>query len=192
MALERAYVATAEDYPWLEYVFQDAGCVTLVKGRTVEEVLAAFRAETSVKVPIEDAFGDGEEGFVSVIPSGEGVVAFEYNGFQGSLPEVVAAASEGGAKAASMFWNVNDDNAFTCASDGDLVVTVDMYDAELGDELDEDLDLPEQVRALFTSASDETSDLHAVGLAMAATYAGVDVSREAVEAVQFAYRYRMR
>jgi hypothetical protein len=185
-------VATAEDYPWLEEVFSDAGCVTLVKGRTVEEVLVAFRADTSVEVLIQDAYGTGEEGFVSVIRSGDGVVAFEYNGFQGSLPEIVSAVSAGGARAASMFWNVNDDNAFTCAKDGELVVTVDMYDAEAGDDLDEDLDLPEHVRSLWVAAADEDADLHALGVAMAVTFAGVDVSREAIEAVQFAYRYQMR
>jgi hypothetical protein len=49
----------------------------------------------------------------------------EYNGFQSAQPEVLKALSANGS-ASSMSWNVNDDNAFSCARGGELVASVDM------------------------------------------------------------------
>jgi hypothetical protein len=77
-------------------VLGDAACLAAVVGSTSSEVLA-----------------------VSVVDVPGGVIAVEVNGFQGSLPEVIQRLSVGGATA-SMFWNVNDDNAFSCGRDGEI------------------------------------------------------------------------
>jgi hypothetical protein len=175
-------MASTGDYDWLDDVLADAACVTVVTGSTVAQVLAAFRADPAVDVPIEDAYGDGDAGFVAVYESAGAVVAVEPNGFWASLPEHLAPLSAGGT-AASMFWNVNDDNAFTCARDGVLVATVDMYDAEDADEVD----LPDDLRPLFVQAAE--GDHHAVGMAMVEAFTGVRVVRADVEAIAVAHPY---
>lgn len=182
-------MASADDYDWVEDVLSDAACVTVVTGRSVADVLSAFGADPAVEVDVEDAY---EDDMVSVVESGGAVLAVEFNGFQGSMPEVLARVTAGGGMAASMFWNVNDDNAFTCARDGELVVTVDLYDAEDAEDANDagaagEVELPEQVRALFASAADEEADLHATGLAMVEAYVGVPVPRAAVEAISVAH-----
>jgi hypothetical protein len=179
--------ASAEDYSWVTEVL-DAACITFVRGQSRAHVLAAFLADPDVEVPLGDAYGVGPDvdGFVSILETGVGVVAVEDNGFQGSLPDVLAAASMGSAVAASMFWNVDEDTAFTCARDGELIATVDMHDADS----DEELDLPADLRSLFASAAGDGADRHAIGLAMAEQFVGVGVSRSEVESMRVAHPYR--
>ncbi|MEZ0579122.1 DUF6461 domain-containing protein [Nocardioides sp. MH1] len=164
------------DYYWTEDL-GPAACVTLVAGSTVEEVLERFGADASIILEGEDAYGGGSKypASVAAVDVPGGVVAVEDNGYEGSRPEVLARLSAGGS-AASMFWNVNDDNAFSCARDGRLVATVDMYDAEDPD----GVDLPDELTELFARAGDDETDMWAVGLAMAAEFTGVRVSRESM------------
>ncbi|HET6562661.1 MAG TPA: DUF6461 domain-containing protein [Marmoricola sp.] len=175
-------MATPDEYAWIHEVLSDAACVTAVTGTTEVDVLRAFGADSAAQVPLEDAFGTGETGCVSVVGVDGGVIAIEFNGFLGSLPEVLTSLSIGGL-AASMFWNVNDDNAFSCARHGELLTSVDLYDAEDPD----DVDVPVELRQLFESAGREDADLHATGVAMVAQFAGVGISADVVASIRSAH-----
>ncbi|GAA2155769.1 hypothetical protein GCM10009844_43320 [Nocardioides koreensis] len=170
---------SADDYTWLEdSLLGEAACLTVVLGKSRESVLADFGADAQVVVPIDDAYGNG----VSLVDIPDGVIAIEYNGFQGAQPEVLRALSVDGS-ASSMFWNVNDDNAFSCARGGQLVATVDMYDAEDPGEVD----LPDDLRLLFELGADEDADLHAIGLAMVEQFTGVKITAVHVENAEVAH-----
>lgn len=164
-------------YEWIGDLLQEAACVTLIAGATSADVLEAFGVDTAVVVPPEDAYGGGDVYFASVavrdVPGG--VVAVELNGFQGSVPEVLVGLSRLG-RTASIFWNVNDDNAFSCASDGEVVASVDMYDAEDPSEVD----LPADLVELFALAGDDEDgvSMWAVGLAMADAFTQVSVGED--------------
>jgi hypothetical protein len=177
-------MATADDYEWIHDSLDDAACVTVVVGKDSAGVLAAFNADASLSVPIDDSDGyvDGRV-YVSVLDVPGAVIALEYNGFQGSLPEVLGAASSDG-RAASMFWNVNDDNAFSCAAGGETLASVDMYDAEDPEATDE---LPEDLTALFAGAGASDADLHATGLAMVEEFTGIRVTPEHLASMTVAH-----
>jgi len=147
-----------------------AGCITVMVGVNRAGALAAFGADTTQVVPA-DAYGyeDAPNSHVSVVEVPGGTVAFEYNGYWGSRPEVLIPASALG-RAASLFWNVEDDNAFTCAENGEIVATVDMYDADDGDET-----LPDDLHSMFAQAMDEVFNWRAVGLSMVEQFTGIKV-----------------
>jgi hypothetical protein len=150
-----------------------AGCITVMVGLDRAAALAAFGADTTQVSPT-DAYGfeDEPNSHVYVVEVPGGAAAFEYNGFWGSRPEVLIPASAGG-RAASLFWNVEDDNAFTCAENGEIVATVDMYDAEDGDD-----SLPADLQSIFAQAMDEVFHWRAVGLSMVEQFTGIKVSAE--------------
>jgi hypothetical protein len=166
------------DYEWVDDELSDAACVTAIADAAVEAVLAAFGADPSIELTGNDAFGDDYGGAVAAHAVPGGVVAVELNGYQGSRGEVLARLSTLGL-AASIFWNVEDDNAFTYASDGEVADGVDMYDAEDPEEVD----LPPDLMALFVQAADDEHPMMwAVGLAMVEQFTGVAIPREAVSA----------
>lgn len=177
-------MATADDYEWIHDSLDDAACVTVVVGKDSAGVLTAFNADPGLSVSVDDsdAYADGRA-YVSVLDVPGAVIAVEYNGFQGSLPEVLGAAS-GDGRAASMFWNVNDDNAFSCAAGGEMLASVDMYDAEDPDGADE---LPENLTALFAGAGAGDADLHATGLAMVEEFTGIRVRPEHLASMPVAH-----
>ncbi len=57
---------------------------------------------------------------VAVVPAGLGVLAVEYNGFQGSRPEVIRQLAATGT-AASIYWHVNTMVRLTYARNGRLL-----------------------------------------------------------------------
>ena len=189
-------MTTADDYRWIHESLDDAACVTVVVGQDRTGVLLAFNADRSAPLPIDEASdavfeADDDEdespgsggAYVSVLEVPGAVIAVEFNGFQGSLPEVLSAAAVGG-RAASMFWNVNDDNAFTCAAAGEVLASVDMYDAEEPGSTG----LPEELVPLFAAAGAEDADLHAAGLAMVEQFTGIKVMPEHLASMDLAYR----
>lgn len=186
-------MASAGDYAWVDdSTLGEAACVTAVVGLDREAVLSAFGADTTSAVDFEDAYGfdsDDESGadvtYVAVREITGGVVAVERNGFQGSLAGILGPLSARGV-AASMFWNVEEDNAFSCARDGEILASVDMYDAEDAD----DIELPEELRALFETATADDADLHAIGLAMVEAFTGIKVTPEDIAELQEAHPVR--
>lgn len=178
LSKEHRNLPVPADYDWIYDALSEAACVTAVAGTTSQQVLAAFGADTSVDLDQDDAYGGGDEhpAAVAVKDVPGGVVAVELNGFQGSLENVLGRLSRLGPTA-SIFWNVNDDNAFSCAREGKIVATVDMYDAEDPD----DVELPADLMPLFVTADDDGVSMWAVGAAMVEAFTAVPFTREAIE-----------
>lgn len=163
-------------YNWIGSVLGDAACVTVVTGSSVAEVLGEFGADPSKFLVGDDVYGGGSSypASVAVAAIEGGVVAVEFNGYHGSLSDLLVPLSEDGT-AASIYWNVEDDNSFTCARHGRVVATVDMYDAR-----HRDIDLPEQLISLYRLAGVDGADRWAVGLAMVEAFTGVPVPRNVI------------
>lgn len=181
--------ASARDYAWIhDTPLLVAACLTVVTGMTADGVLAGLCGDRGeVPMPGSTArFGvarlpRGSEMGVGVTAIPGGVLIVEDNGYVGAEPDVLARLSAGG-RAASMFWNVNEDNTFSFAESGQMLGSVDLFDAE-DPGVAEEVGLPIELRALFENAGHEDADLHATGLAMVATFTGVQVRREDVEGV---------
>ena len=181
--------APASDYAWIhDTPLLVAACLTVVTGMTADDVLAGLCGDR------DEAPGSGSTTRFGVVrlPSGSemrvgvtaipgGVLVAEDNGYAGADPDVLARLSDRG-RAASMFWNVNEHTAFSYAENGRLLGRVDLLDAE-DPGFAEEIGLPPELRDLFSAAGQDDADLHATGLAMVATFTGVQLRREDVEKV---------
>ncbi|MEV7801384.1 DUF6461 domain-containing protein [Microbispora sp. NPDC088329] len=75
----------------------------------------------------EDDYSDEGAWAVLVGQSGSVTELFEYNGFRGVHPQVLPRLSAG-ARAYSVYWNVNANNRVSFAADGETLLMVDaMY-----------------------------------------------------------------
>lgn len=114
-----------QDHVWVERdpVISQASCVTVVTGLSAEEVLRAFGADPASRPWREEETRQsaGLRQWVSVREVDGVVIAFEDNGFQGSLGDVLRRLSARG-RAASMFWNVNALTRLSFARDGEVLV----------------------------------------------------------------------
>jgi hypothetical protein len=158
---------------------EEAGCITLVADSSIKKVLKAFGADAEQRIPVADVLDDAQTA-VSVIEVDGGVIAVEFNGFQGSRPEVLKEVARPG-KAASMFWNVNGHERFGCAQRGKVLTT---YDLVLGDDRDQ---FPKQLIVLLELAENDTTDLTALGVAMAEQFTGLAVTKDLIDAISVAY-----
>ncbi|MER5643857.1 DUF6461 domain-containing protein [Streptosporangium sp. NPDC002524] len=163
------------DYDWID---DDAFCVTFVRGLTPREALARFDVEV---FDGDDEEGDFDEGLVSARPAEGGTILCEWNGFAGTLPEVLSRLSSG-TVTASVFRNVNMLSRFVHYADGKEVLDFEWmfpgdddggpYLAErtelglVGEEsagdLPEALKLAERVTGVRPDASSETVTAHCV------------------------------
>jgi hypothetical protein len=157
----------------------EAGCITLVAGASVKKVLKAFGADADERIAVSQVLDDAQTA-VSLIEVDGGVIAVEFNGFQGSRPEVLQVAARPG-KAASMFWNVNGHEHFGCAQRGKLLAT---YDLVLGDDRD---GFPKALLPVLELAEDEATDLTALGVAMAEQFTGITVTKDLIDGISVAY-----
>lgn len=176
-------VTARASYSW---IFADgldvATCVTVVAAVEAGEVLRRFGtdAATTVNVQQLDPF-DGPAGPIAATDVPGGVVTVEPSGFQGAREDVLLRVAGDGV-AASVFWDVNDDNQFIAVRGGAVVVRVDMYDfldAEDPEVLLE-LGLPDELHDLCREAAEAQKKPWATGLAMAEVITGVPIPREAV------------
>ena len=113
---------------------REAVCVSYVHGIGEDTMIRAFGGDPAGTAP-RSARDTGEEfaglrydripPVLLVASVGEWLIGVEYNGFQGSRPEVLRGASSGGT-AVSVYWNVNGTNRFTCATGGRTAVGFDM------------------------------------------------------------------
>lgn len=63
----------------------DASCITLVTGATRDEVLRALGGDPAAEpIEVEQAFEDGHEAVAALFEVPSGVVAVEFNGYEGS------------------------------------------------------------------------------------------------------------
>lgn len=170
-----------------EWVLEDgvgvACCVTVVAGVEPDEVLRRFGADTSrildLEIEADDIEAYGQSIAATAVPGG--VVAVEWNGFQGSREEILLRVA-GDATAASVYWNVDSDNSFRAVRDGTVRVDVDMYDfLDAADpEVIAELSLPAELLALCMQAAESNMELWPTGLAMAETFTGVAIPRAAL------------
>ncbi|GIJ56633.1 DUF6461 domain-containing protein [Virgisporangium aurantiacum] len=156
----------------------EAVCISYVQGIDEAAMIRAFGGDPADTAP-RSAREAGAEFAVSrydyavppvllVAPAGKWLIGVEYNGFEGSRPEVLRGASAGGT-AVSVHRSMNGSDRFTYATNGRTTVWFDMNRPEdrhgaapdaLGAHLD---DLP------FGSGG----DAYAAGLALAERITGV-------------------
>ncbi|MBS2938401.1 hypothetical protein KDN32_11670 [Nocardioides sp. J2M5] len=172
---------SVDDFRWvLLSGLEDAGCVTVVPGGDVAQVLAAFGAVDASARPAAsvDDVGDRHADVVQpicVVELPDAVVVLEDNGFQGSRPEVLGPASRAGTAsvASSFFWNVNAVTAFSAARRGRLLFSVELIGAA-----DDDLGgVPKALRPHVVAA--EQDDLVPAGLDLVRRWTRVDLARAA-------------
>jgi hypothetical protein len=171
-----------DSYSWLSSSSVEvAGCVTVVVGAAPDVVEAAFGAEA----PTGDDTEPGDGGAWARFVHRDGVsIVVEDNGFEGTREEVLRPATQGRAKAASVFWNVNGLTQFTCARHGKQVVAIDLEDPDES-ELDE---VPRPLRRLAAIWSHDDGDQDdpgpepaAVGAAMVQTFTGAAFGPDVLE-----------
>ncbi|MDO9456237.1 DUF6461 domain-containing protein [Nocardioides sp.] len=158
-----------------------ANCIGVVEGVSIEEVLERYGADTGREL---DPESDAAYGFsIAAVAVDGGVVTVEPNGFQCSRPKKLQRVADG-HPAASVFWNVESDNAFTLVRPGRPPVSVDLYDAfpEMGTPDVTEVGLPKGLQALWQEAGSAEVEPWAAGLAMVEKTTGIVVPREAVEA----------
>jgi predicted dehydrogenase len=143
----------------------DAGCVTFVAGADADTVLAAFGADTSSPMTVEEASTEMVPA-VCVVRTPHGVVAAEENGFQGSRAEVLRVVSASGT-AASMFWNINMVTRLSLARDGDITFAEELIG------FDEPAIAEQLPGPLVAALADDEADVVAPGIEAAALLAGV-------------------
>ncbi|MCX6397224.1 MAG: DUF6461 domain-containing protein [Propionibacteriales bacterium] len=168
---------TPSDYSWLtashNSPFPVAGCVTVAVGTSMPALVQAFGGDSSQEVAFPDQ-GDGGTPAIASFGAGDNAaVILEVDGFEGSRPEVLKAASRKG-KAASIFWNVNGVVVFSCARRGKVLCSFELLD-------DVPEELPRSLVSLAQTALSEGVDPVAIGAAMVEKFTGEPVSRTEVE-----------
>ncbi|SNY66820.1 DUF6461 domain-containing protein [Paractinoplanes atraurantiacus] len=111
-----------------------AATITVVTGSTVEEALRAFGADPSRPLPIDAIQRDlslrqSIDPWVIPFDAGGAVILVEENGYFGSHPGVLSAASANG-RAASMFWNVNAMTRLSFAEHGTVLASFEPFGGE--------------------------------------------------------------
>lgn len=145
--------------------------MTVAAGIASVALVKAFGGSTDDEVPFPSAdSGDERESIASFTVGPDAAAVVEADGFEGSRPEVLKAASRKG-KAASVFWNVNGLVVFSCARRGKVTCSYELMDGPPEG-------LPAGLRALASSAEDADADLVAIGAAMVEKFTGTSVRRE--------------
>jgi Family of unknown function (DUF6461) len=112
---------------------------------------------------------------VAEVPGG--VIAVEFNGFQGSRPEVLRAVSAGG-KAASAYWNVNSATRVSLAQSGRLLSAF-----EAGADSRREGEAPHLADPLMTDLGFEPGQCHASMLVITHRFTGLMVTPEVVAGI---------
>jgi hypothetical protein len=143
-------------------------CITFISGRTREQVLEAFGADTSTSYPLDEAYLPYN---VAVLPYGEGWIAIEVNGFEGSRQEVLLELARDGGAAASLYWNDDVGQTWSAVVDG-AMATVDVQTPQPEYSFGTP---PADVLAALAALheADEWQDGRPLALELAAQYAGL-------------------
>lgn len=140
-------------YAWLSQTdLGEAACVTAATGVGREEIARAFGADVSSPQPRATTAEGDDDGprTVSFTELDGRQVAVEINGSRGSVTDVLLALS-GNGRAASAFWNDEEEVRFACAEQGVL-----LYDGEFG--YDGTEGLPEQLVPLVQLVTGELEE----------------------------------
>ncbi|MFI5561581.1 DUF6461 domain-containing protein [Amycolatopsis japonica] len=159
-------------YRWIrESVLGDAATVTVVKDASPAGVLRAFGAdpaEPESARELAEAFD--LDPWVVVLPVKGGVLAVEFNGFQGSYRPVLEPLSREG-RTASLFWNVNAVTRLSFAANGNVLASAELgYADEVAD--------PEVNRALAGLDFGSYRDRLEKGILAVERYTGYRLRRE--------------
>ncbi|MEH0843092.1 DUF6461 domain-containing protein [Micromonospora sp. CPCC 205711] len=156
---------------------QDAMCVTYARGVDEDAFIRAFGGDPARTVSLRSRDPDPERPgglpmILLVTRVGDWLVGIEENGFQGSRPEVMRAASAGGP-AVSVYWCVHAAAQFTYRERGRPVVSFDLWDAERrwGPE-------PEALGDLMSGLPFEFGQGGWAGLALAERFTGIRLDEE--------------
>ncbi|BCJ68326.1 DUF6461 domain-containing protein [Polymorphospora rubra] len=171
-------------YRWLSNSNLDvAATVTVVTGSSVGDVLRAFGADPARPESMRDINDElmrrqSIDPWVAVLDVGDAVIAVEYNGWEGSRAPVLTRSSAGG-RAASMFWNVNAVTRLSFAEHGDLLLSVEPFDA---------VDAPRPVAPAVADLdfADHRRDKRQMGLVAVQRFTGHTVSADDVARIEAA------
>lgn len=170
-----------------------ASCLTLARDITPEDLLRRMGGEPqesrhqSIGAASRAAIGEVEYGVTPVafvVEVDGGSLAVEYNGWHGSLPEVMAAVSKGiGTAAASVFHNINAVSCFTYSENEKVLCRCTLYDPDTrsGAEPDRLHDIMALIG--FRTATDDEEPWRvvkavALGLEVASMATGVRFTRQ--------------
>ncbi|MFC0542301.1 DUF6461 domain-containing protein [Kutzneria chonburiensis] len=164
-------VAPDAVYHWVESsMLRDAATITFVPGRSSADVLRAFGADPAKPLPLlefQDRDYQNIDPWVCVLDRPDGVIAVEFNGWQGSNQPVLRGLSSTG-RAASMFWNVNGTRRLSVARDGTVLASFDLRP--------EATDSPEVLALLADVDLDDPYHLSAKGLLAATRFTGITLT----------------
>ncbi|GAB2795761.1 DUF6461 domain-containing protein [Amycolatopsis magusensis] len=162
-------------YRWIrESMLGEAATVTVVRGASAAEVLRGFGAdpaepESAQKLAQEFAL----DPWVAVLPVEGGVLAVEFNGYQGSHRPVLEPLSRTG-RTASLFWNVNALTRLSFADNGNVLASFELGHAETVND-------PEVVQAMAGLDFAGYRDRLGKGLVAIERYTGYQLREEDVE-----------
>ncbi|NUR88546.1 MAG: hypothetical protein HOY71_31030 [Nonomuraea sp.] len=125
-----------ERYRWAEQDGLVALTITVVAGRTEDEVVQAFgagRAPRRIMTfrQIGEVLALPEAGSfhpMLVVSAGSCVVTIENTGYHGSIPEIARRASANGGRFFSAYWDMHGDHQVMYAEDGCVQVVFDPAD----------------------------------------------------------------
>ncbi|MFF5499041.1 DUF6461 domain-containing protein [Streptomyces aquilus] len=153
-------IATVADYAWLEEQYEglmEAYCVTLVRGLKAGELLSTLEAEPAGRLTGVEALFDPSYDlsgprrlFVGVTDLDGWALMVEYNGYLGTLDEIMLPLSRG-RTVVSHFRNVNAVDHFNWFEDGTLRLHFEPLFADARDGSDPDGLLTEMRAAGFAT-----------------------------------------
>ncbi|MDI2125837.1 DUF6461 domain-containing protein [Yinghuangia seranimata] len=126
-----------ERYRWAEQDGLVALTITVVAGRTEDEVVRAFGGggQAARRLMTFRQIGDmlalpeaGSLHPMLIVSTGTCVVTIENTGYHGSIPEIARRASAGGGRFFSAYWDMHGDHQVMYAEDGDVRVVFDPVD----------------------------------------------------------------
>ncbi|WP_181773981.1 DUF6461 domain-containing protein [Amycolatopsis pittospori] len=162
----------------------EAATVTMVAGASPEEVLRGFGADPAEPVSALDLSEDFDlDPWVVVLRVEGGVLAVEFNGFQGSHRPVLEPLSRAG-RTASFFWNIN---AVTRLSFADKGIVHAAFELGCADEAED----PDVIEALAGLDFDNYRDRRERAFVAVERYTGYRMAPEDIErmvAADVAYR----
>lgn len=162
-------------YRWIrESVLGEAATVTVVRDGSPAAVLRGFGADPAEPESAQELAREFDiDPWVAVLTVEGGVLAVEFNGFQGSHGPVLEPLSREG-RTASLFWNINAVTRLSFADNGKVLAS-----SELG--YAEEVEVPEVNQALADLDFGSYRDRLEKGLLAVERYTGYRLRKEDLE-----------
>ncbi|MEV7548310.1 DUF6461 domain-containing protein [Amycolatopsis sp. NPDC089917] len=165
-------------YRWIgKSPLGEAATVTLVRGASLADVLRGFGADPAEPESALELSEDLDlDPWVSVLAVDGGVLAVEFNGYQGSFPRVLEPVSQAG-RTASLFWNINGVTRLSFADNGNVVTSFELGHAVESED-------PAANEALSDLDFDSYRDSLEKGLVAVERYTGCRLRKEDVRRME--------